>query len=69
MSRLPEHLRAAYDWIDMAGEWSEALADPAYAAEACANAVAHDQADITECALDEVIEWYRAHAAPKGPRL
>ena len=58
---LPEQLHAAYDWIDSAGEWDEALADPNYAREAAENAAQHGQHDVTESDLDDVIEWYRKH--------
>jgi hypothetical protein len=67
---LPAHLHAAFDWIDSAGEWDEALAGPAvYAAEAFANAVEHDQADVTEADLLEVIRWRDAAARVVIPRL
>jgi len=61
---LAERFRAAYDWIDSAGEWDEALADPdTYAAAAACNAEQHDVTDVTEAALVGAIEWYREHRA------
>ena len=60
----PEYLCSAWDWIDCAGEWDAALADPAaYAAAAAANAAAHDVIDVTEFDLYLVIEWERAQLA------
>lgn len=57
---LPARLHAAYDWIDCVDEWEEALSDPNYAAEAYENAIEHDQFDVTESDLAEVIEWRRS---------
>lgn len=57
---LPTHLFAAYDWIDSVDEWTAALSDPNYAAEAAANAREHDQADVTESDLRDVIAWRRS---------
>lgn len=56
-TKLPEHLHAAFDWIDIAGEWAEALTDADYAREAFANAQQHGEADVTLGGLREVIEW------------
>lgn len=60
---LPEHLYAAHQWISSAGEWNEAVAEPAkYAAEAHANAVENDQLDVSETDLLEAIEWHKCNA-------
>lgn len=59
--QIPQHLHAAYDWIDCAGEWTEALSDPDYPSDAYANALEHDQTDVTEADLYAVIEWYRGN--------
>lgn len=56
----PSELIAAYEWIDSAGEWDEALADPEYAYGAARNAAEND-VDVTETDLDRAIEWYREH--------
>lgn len=61
---LPARLHAAYDWIDCVDEWDEALSDPNYAAGAYENAIEHDQFDVTESDLEEVIEWRRSQRAP-----
>lgn len=56
---LPEHLYNAYEWIDSADEWSEAVAGPSgYAAEAMANARREGDLGISEVDLLEVIDWY-----------
>ena len=60
MTPCPESLCAAYDWIDSAGEWPDALSDPTYAHEAAENAKWHDRDDVTESDLDAVIAWMRA---------
>lgn len=58
--QLPEELFAAYEWIQSAGEWDEALAEPTkYAAEAAENARQNDVTDVTETDLLSVIEWFR----------
>jgi hypothetical protein len=62
-SQLPEHLHAAYDWIDSAGEWTEALSDPSYAAGAYANAVEQNQSDVTQSDIEDAIEWFRKQKA------
>lgn len=59
MRKVPEQLHAAYDWIDCAGEWDEALSDPDYPADAAVNALEYNQSDVTEEDLYAVIEWYR----------
>ncbi len=62
---LPTDLGNAYDWIDAAGEWNEALRDPsAYAAAAVANyrQTFEDNADpITEDEIKAAIEWRRRY--------
>lgn len=58
---LPGHLIAAYDWIDNAGEWTEALANPEkYASAASLRAVATETTWVTRTDLLEVIAWKRA---------
>lgn len=59
--KLPEHLYAAFNWIDTAGEWDEAMSDPRYAADAARNHAEHypNDTDVTEDLLTEVIEWHR----------
>ena len=60
-SELPEYLYAAYEWINCAGEWDEALADPKYAKQAYKNAIEHDVRDVTESDLADVIAWCRRY--------
>jgi hypothetical protein len=57
--RLPEHLYAAFNWIDSAGEWEQAMSDGDYARAAYHNALENDVTDVTEADLQEVIEWHR----------
>ncbi len=58
---LPEYLFPAYEWIDSAGEWDAALADPSvYAEGAKANAIESGCVDVNATDLREVIEWMRA---------
>lgn len=65
MTKLPPSLRAAYDWIDSASEWIEALRDPLYPVQAMQNAEECEQLDITESDLREVIEWFREVVAQR----
>jgi hypothetical protein len=65
-AQLPQHLHAAYDWIDSAGEWTEALSDPGYAAGAYANAVEQNQSDVTQSDIEDAIEWFRKQNAPSS---
>lgn len=59
-TKLPADLYAAYEWIESAGEWTEALESPAaYAASAANNAHEHNVADVNESDLLEAIEWKR----------
>jgi len=59
---LPDALKPAYEWIDAAGEWYEAVQNPEeYARGAYANAVRCEQTDVFESDLVDVIEWYRDH--------
>jgi hypothetical protein len=58
---LPEHLHAAWEWIDSAGEWGDAIANPeTYARDAYANHQEHcdDDPGVTEDLLIEVIAWF-----------
>jgi hypothetical protein len=65
---LPDHLHAAWNWIDSAGEWEEALKSPkSYARAAYKNAVQHGTTDVTVSDLIEVIEWAAEERAPVGP--
>jgi len=58
--KLPESLHAAYEWIDSAGEWAEALAGgDEHVAAAHRNAVENDVDDVTASDLADVIEWVR----------
>jgi hypothetical protein len=58
---LANHLHAAYDWIDSAGEWDQAISNPAqYAREAAANAAEHDESDVTESDLLDAIAFEAA---------
>ncbi len=58
---LPAHLYAAHQWISAAGEWNEAVEEPAkYAADAAANALDNEQPDVTESELLEVIKWHKS---------
>jgi len=61
MNELPQRLHAAYGWIDMAREWTEALTGgPDYVAACIANArYIDDGADVYEEDLVDVIEWVR----------
>ena len=71
---LPQRLHAAWDWIDSAGEWDDAIAAPsAYAGRAARNAKNHDH-DISKEELLEAIEWEAAkrraphrRTPPSGP--
>jgi hypothetical protein len=58
-TKLPEHLHAAYEWIDSADEWSEAIASPdSYAREAADNWSNNESGDeVTEADLLSVISW------------
>lgn len=60
---LPDHLYPAFQWIDSASEWADALSDPLYPLRAYQNAVEHEQVDVTESELRDVIEWYREHGS------
>jgi len=61
LNQLPEHLYAAHKWISAAGEWNEAIAEPAkYAAEAHANSIENEQF-VSESDLLEVIEWHNSN--------
>ncbi len=64
--KLSDELHAAYDWIDAAGEWKEAIADPGkYAREAAANAQQNDAgSDVNESTLAGAIEYFRLYDAP-----
>ncbi len=52
---IPTRLHAAYEWIDSAGEWDDAVTDPSYAMGAYSNAVDNDVVDVTVDDLHEVI--------------
>lgn len=57
---LPIHLHAAYEWIDSAGEWDEALLNPSeYAEVAATSAEMHEHHEVTEGDLLSAIAWYR----------
>lgn len=59
MAELPAHLYAAHQWISAAGEWNDAVTDPAkYAAEAAENARENEQPDVNDGDLLEVIQWH-----------
>jgi hypothetical protein len=67
-TRLPEHLYAAFDWIDAAGEWEEAMRAPTtYARAAAANARKHGER-IGQSDLFEVIEWVRTTPSARRRR-
>ena len=56
-TKLPESLHAAYEWIDSAGEWAEALAGgDEYVAAAHRTAVENDVDDVTASDLADVID-------------
>ncbi len=57
---IPERLHAAYEWIDCADEWAEALSDSDYPEQAAANAQEQGQRDVNESDLYAVIELRRA---------
>lgn len=59
MKQIPERLHAAYEWIDCADEWAEALSDSDYPEHAAANAQEHGY-DVSESDLYAAIEWRRA---------
>lgn len=59
---LPTHLNAAWGWIDMASEWTEALIGGEEYIAACMEnaATVDDGADVTASDLADAIEWERA---------
>lgn len=67
--KLPNRLHDAFNWIDSAGEWREALAVPStYATAAAANARRSGERGVTRGDLIEVIEWVQAHPDARGSR-
>jgi len=69
-NELPEHLFAAYNWIETAGEWAEAIEQPhKYAPAALRNARRNEVLDIELSDLLEVIAWKVKHLAWKKDRL
>jgi hypothetical protein len=74
-ANLPAELHTAYEWIESAGEWREALAEPAsYAKAAAKNWREHREpgdTEVTESDLWDAIEWQREHRprAQGGPTL
>lgn len=59
--QIPASLFAAFDWIDAAGEWDQAFADPAgYALAATDNARSNDVFDVDASDLTEIIELVRS---------
>jgi len=66
-NHLPERLHTAFNWIDSAGEWQEALAAPStYAFAAAANARRQGERAVTRHDLIETIEWVQAHPNARG---
>lgn len=63
-TRLPQHLHAAYDWTDAAGELDELAtlegeALDSYCRESAANAEDHGESDVSELELDSLAAWLR----------
>lgn len=54
---LPEHLHDAYEWIESAGDWDEAMTDPTYPEQAARNAREQGETNIHVDDLINAIEW------------
>lgn len=67
MVHLPSNLAPAYDWIESAAEWSEALKDPgAYAKSAAENCRENPSGDpVTEADILACIDWHVTNYDPK----